>query len=271
MNQVSVLRTAAPLQKTASMRDVTPTVPLECSGLSARYGPIQVCFDVSLSAMPGEIVAVLGPNGAGKSSLLGALAGTVSGQGEIKLCGMDLAPLAAHVRAQRGLAYVPEVRGNIFAILSVDENLQLALHSLPRSERAAMKETVFDLFPILKSRISTDAGMLSGGEQQMLAIAMAVSRKPKALLLDEPTQGLAPAIFDILEETFTKLSQSGLPILMAEQNISFGARIAHRYLVLSGGRLVGSGEGHELRNAGIIVERYFPKDLNGTEEAFATV
>jgi branched-chain amino acid transport system ATP-binding protein len=99
----------------------------------------------------------------------------------------------------------------------------------------------------------------------MLAIAMAVARKPKALLLDEPTQGLAPAVFDILETTFKSLSQSGLPILLAEQNIRFAARVAHRYLVLAGGRLVGAGEGHELHNADRIVERYFPKDLDGSE------
>jgi branched-chain amino acid transport system ATP-binding protein len=184
------------------------------------------------------------------------------------LCGDDFAPLSAHIRAQRGLAYVPEIRGNIFPVLSVAENLQLALHHLPRNERGQMKEEVFDLFPILKTRVTTDAGMLSGGEQQMLAIAMAVARKPKALLLDEPTQGLAPAVFDVLQQTFQTLSRANLPVLLAEQNISFSSRVADRYLVLAGGRIVGAGRGSELSDAGAIVERYFPKDLDGTEDAF---
>lgn len=264
MNQVSVLPVSTPIRQFAALQALAPAAPLVCTDLSARYGPIQVCFDISLSTAAGEIVAVLGPNGAGKSSLLGALAGTVSGPGSIKLCGKDLDALPAHLRARQGLAFVPEIRGNIFPVLSVEENLRLVLHALPQSERADMREKVFELFPILKTRLSTDAGMLSGGEQQMLAIAMAVARKPKALLLDEPTQGLAPAVFDILENTFNALSRSGLPILLAEQNIRFASRIAHRYLVLVGGRLVGGGEGHELQNAETIVARYFPKDLDET-------
>jgi len=264
MNQISMVSASAPAsQRVAQLH----TRSLECRNLSARYGPIQVCFDIVLSASPGEIVAVLGPNGAGKSSLLGALAGVVSGHGKVTLCGEDFTPLAAHVRAQRGLAYVPEIRKNIFPVLSVEENLRLALHYLPRNERGPMKEKIFELFPILKTRLTTEAGMLSGGEQQMLAIAMAVARKPKALLLDEPTQGLAPAVFDILQQTFQTLSKANLPILLAEQNISFASRIADRYLVLSGGRIVGLGLGSELSDASAIVERYFPKDLDGSEGA----
>jgi branched-chain amino acid transport system ATP-binding protein len=241
-------------------REIVDT-PLSCINLSARYGPIQVCFDITLSVVPGEVVAILGPNGAGKSSLLGALAGTVTGSGTVFLCGQDLTRLSAHARARKGLAFVPEIRGNIFPTMSVDENLLLVERVLPRDQRAETREGIFSLFPILKTRLWTDAGMLSGGEQQMLAIAMAVAQKPKALLLDEPTQGLAPAVFDILQHTIAILTKTGLSILLAEQNIGFASRVADRYLVLAGGSVVGSGGNQELGDANAIVERYFPRDL----------
>jgi len=120
-----------------------------------------------------------------------------------------------------------------------------------------MREKMYDLFPILKTRNKTEAGMLSGGEQQMLAIAMAVSRRPTVLMLDEPTQGLAPAVFDILESVIGKFVDEGIAVIVAEQNMKFVSRIATRYVVLSGGKIVGSGMREDLNNEAEIAKKYF--------------
>lgn len=219
---------------------------LMCRGLDVRYGQIQVGFDIALDVEAGEIVTLLGPNGAGKSSLLGALAGLVPSTGEILLRSNDVSTLSPHRRARSGLAFVPEVRGNLFGALSVQENLQLGLRLVAPADRAATYDHLLDLFPILGERVDIGASMLSGGEQQMLAIAMAVARNPIALLLDEPTQGLAPAIFDVLENAFQRLKMNGLALLIAEQNIPFATRIADRFALLSEGTIVQRGERADL-------------------------
>ncbi len=234
-------------------------VLLRCDQVCANYGPIQVCFGINISVSPKEIIAVLGPNGAGKSSFLGALAGIVSNRGSVRLGERELGRLPPHRRAHAGLAFVPEVRGNIFSALSVEENLRLPLQWLARSERMNMRERIYELFPILKTRNTTEAGMLSGGEQQMLAIAMAVSRRPAVLMLDEPTQGLAPAVFDTLELAIARFVDEGIAVIVAEQNMKFVSRIATRFIVLSGGKIVGSGVREDLNNEAEIVRKYFLK------------
>jgi branched-chain amino acid transport system ATP-binding protein len=219
---------------------------LQVERLSARYGRIEVCRGVSFTAADGEFLVVLGPNGAGKSSLLGALAGTVANSGGIRLGEMRLERRLARQRARSGLAFVPEGRRNLILPLTVDENLRLGLRLLPTAERPAMQASLHKMFPILSERAHQMAGLLSGGEQQMLAIAVAIARRPSILLLDEPSQGLAPVILDRLVEIICGLRAFGLTVLLAEQNYRFAARLADRYLVLQGGELVGGGTAAEL-------------------------
>jgi branched-chain amino acid transport system ATP-binding protein len=222
-------------------------VSLAVEGLSARYGRIEICRDITFEVAGGEILVVLGPNGAGKSTLMGAIAGAVAGAGEVRVGKTNLAAMPARERARRGLALVPEGRRNLFQPLSVGDNLRLGLRLLePASERAAMREQLVALFPVLAERGDQPASMLSGGEQQMLAIAVAIARRPQALLLDEPSQGLAPVVLDRLVEAIGALRDQGLAILLAEQNHSFAARLADRFLVLQGGEIRSSGAGAEL-------------------------
>ncbi|WP_458757169.1 ABC transporter ATP-binding protein [Afipia sp. TerB] len=221
---------------------------LSCRNVSARYGRITVVSGVALSVSGGELVAVLGSNGAGKSSLLGAIAGSVSGSGTIEINGRALDNMSAHRRAVSGISLVPEQRRNVFPAMSVRENIELGLRLLSPGERDEQRDFIISLFPILKERQSAMASMLSGGEQQMLAIALALGRKPAALILDEPTQGLAPAVFDTLENAFTALKRAGLALLLAEQNVPFAARVADRYVILSQGEVVRQGDGADLKN-----------------------
>jgi branched-chain amino acid transport system ATP-binding protein len=221
---------------------------LHVKNLSARYGRIEVCRDICFTAADGEFLVVLGPNGAGKSSLLGVIAGTVAGAGEIRIGGQVLQRQLARRRARMGMAFVPEGRRNLFAPLTVEENLRLGLRLLPVAERPAMLTSLHAMFPILSERARQSAGLLSGGEQQMLAIAVAIARRPSALLLDEPSQGLAPVILDRLVEAISGLRAIGLTVLLAEQNYRFAARLADRYLVLQGGEIVGGGTGAELND-----------------------
>jgi branched-chain amino acid transport system ATP-binding protein len=229
---------------------------LNCTNQSAFYGRIQVVFGVSLAIAPGECVAVLGPNGAGKTSLLGAIGGTVRATGETRFNGDDIGRLSAYRRARVGLSYVPEAHRNLFPSMSVRENLDMGLSLSPQPVRPEILHFIVHLFPILKSRMATAAVMLSGGEQQMLAIAIALGRRPTVLLLDEPSQGLAPAVFDILESAFTELRQRRIAVLVAEQNLSFASQVASRYIVLSGGRIVATGGKDDLTDHDRIFAAY---------------
>jgi branched-chain amino acid transport system ATP-binding protein len=221
---------------------------LEVENLCARYGRIEVCRNISFAAADGEFLVVLGPNGAGKSSLLGALAGSVAGGGAIRIGNRPLQRQLARRRARMGLAFVPEGRRNLFSPLTVEENLQLGLRLLPPGERETMRGSLHAMFPILSERARQAAALLSGGEQQMLAIAVALARRPSVLLLDEPSQGLAPVILDQLVDVIGALRRIGLTVLLAEQNYRFAARLADRYLVLQGGEIAGGGTGAELND-----------------------
>lgn len=225
-------------------------------GLGAAYGPIQVVFDVDIEVRRGELVAVLGPNGAGKSSLLGAIAGAVRGGGELRLNGTVLSGLPAHRRAANGLAFVPERRGNVFSSMTVAENIELGMRLAPGDKRDDIRTYILGLFPILAERMNAIAGMLSGGEQQMLAIGMALGREPTVLVLDEPSQGLAPVIFDLLLATFEKLRNQGIGLLVAEQNLPFAAQIADRYMVLTHGSVVADGGREDLKQHDQLLAAY---------------
>lgn len=226
----------------------------------ATYGPVQVVFDVDVDVRAGELVGLLGPNGAGKSSLLGALAGAVRGSGELLLKDKQLRTLSMHQRAANGLAFVPERRRNVFSSMTVAENLALGLRLLPLHRREQGRDRILQLFPILKERMDAVAGMLSGGEQQMLAIGMALGKEPTVLILDEPSQGLAPVVLDILQRTLETLKQEGLALLVAEQNLAFASKIADRYLVLSQGVVVASGGKEELQQRDALLAAYM--DVN---------
>lgn len=235
---------------------------LLCRNVTARYGRIEVCHGVDLSVSAGEVVAMLGPNGAGKSSFLGSVAGLVQGDGDVTVNGQTISHMPAYLRAKNGLAFVPEIRGNLCPALSVRENLGLGLR-LIEGDRDASLQRVLTLFPILEERLSAPAGMLSGGEQQMLAIGMAVARRPRVLILDEPTQGLAPTVYDILRATFAKLRDDGLAIVVAEQNVPFAASVADRFIMLSDGQVVLSGDHHDLQQYDTILAAF----LGGDEDA----
>lgn len=228
---------------------------MSCKGVTARYSRIQVVDGVDLELRAGEMLAILGPNGAGKSSMLGAIAGTVSGGGDINVRGRNISRLSAPARAARGVSLVPEQRGNIFPTMSVSENIEIGLRLLPQDRRDGQRDFIFELFPILKKRDDAAAGVLSGGEQQMLAIALAIGRDPDVLILDEPSQGLAPTVFDLLENTFSILTKKGISLLLAEQNVPFASRVADRYMVLSYGKVVRVGDKEDLRD---------PEDLADT-------
>jgi branched-chain amino acid transport system ATP-binding protein len=213
---------------------------LRLSGLDVRHGRIQVCFAIDLFVRHGEFVTILGPNGAGKSSLLGAIAGLVDSSGHISVNEQSLDGLPARLRAKRNLAYVPEGRRNLFPALTVNENLRLALRLLDRRRRDETREEVFSLFPILRTRLDQQCGTLSGGEQQMLALAAAIARRPSVLLLDEPSQGLAPAVLDEIAAAIDRLRSFGLTLVLAEQNEEFAARLTDRFISIDGGRIASS-------------------------------
>lgn len=233
-----------------------PAAVLECENIAAFYGRIQVVFDASLDVRGGESVAVLGSNGAGKTSLLGAIAGSVQATGRVSVLQQPLQGLPAHKRARCGLAYVPEGRKNLFPAMTVAENLDIGLQLSRPSERNEILDFVLRLFPILKDRKTTAAGMLSGGEQQMLAIAVALGRRPTALLLDEPSQGLAPAVFDILQQAFEELRKKNIALLIAEQNLLFAAQVCDRYIIISQGEVVAAGGRDDLNDNERIMAAY---------------
>lgn len=221
---------------------------LRIASLHAGYGRIEVCRNIALTLADGEFLAVLGPNGAGKSTLLGAIAGSVAGRGQIELNGVALGAMTARGRARNGLALVPEGRRNLFSPLTVQENLQLGLRLLPAAERARMLQELMEMFPILGSRGTQPAGLLSGGEQQMLALAVALARRPSVLLLDEPSQGLAPVVLQNLATQIGTLRGLGVSVLLAEQNHRFAAQLCDRYVVLTSGELSAAGSREDLQD-----------------------
>jgi len=217
---------------------------LECRNVDARYGRIQVCRDISFTVQRGEILTVLGPNGAGKSSLLGAISGIVSGKGSITLNGESIETFSAEKRARHGVRLVPEGRG-LFPGLTVAENLTLGARLAPKEQRESLMARALELFPVLGDRTKQAAGNLSGGEQQMLAIGKTISGAPSVVLLDEPTQGLAPGLFETLRSALLALRDDGLSVLLVEQRHAFARSVSDRTVVLVGGKLVYQGDAGE--------------------------
>jgi branched-chain amino acid transport system ATP-binding protein len=216
---------------------------LSISGLHAWYGESHVLHGVDLEVRQGETVTLLGRNGAGKSTTLKSIMGVIRRRkGEIRLKGQDIGGLALHQVAYRGLGYVPEERG-IFASLTVDENLLLPPTVAPGG---FTMDEIYTLFPNLKERRASQGTKLSGGEQQMLAIARILRTGASFLLLDEPTEGLAPVIVQRIGEVIRTLKQRGMTVLLVEQNFRFARRVADRYYVMEDGRMIDAFTAAEL-------------------------
>ena len=216
---------------------------LSVSNLHVRYGNIHAMQGLNIEVNQGELVCLIGANGAGKSSTLNALAGLVPSTGSVIYQGKEISTLASHQRVGQGLALVPEGRG-VFSKMTVLENLQMGayLHDWRESEL----ESIFARFPRLAERRDQLAGTLSGGEQQMLAIGRALLSRPKLLLLDEPSMGLAPLMIELIFKTLAELKETGLSILLVEQNARGALQLADRAYVLEHGEMTLSGSGQDL-------------------------
>jgi branched-chain amino acid transport system ATP-binding protein len=216
---------------------------LSVRGLQAWYGESHVLHGVDLEVREGETVTLLGRNGAGKTTTLKSIMGVIRRRkGEIRLRGQDIGSLALHQVAYRGLGYVPEERG-IFASLTVSENLTLPPTVAPGGFSI---DEIYALFPNLQERHNSQGTKLSGGEQQMLAIARILRTGASVLLLDEPTEGLAPVIVQRIGEVIRTLKQRGMTVLLVEQNFRFARRVADRYYVMEDGRMVDAFTADEL-------------------------
>jgi len=221
---------------------------LQVEQIEVGYGPLTVLRGVSLSVQGGEIVAIIGANGAGKSTLLKAISGLLTPRaGRIRFRDADITRMPPHRIVSMGIAQVPEGR-QVFADLTVQDNLELGAFSWTRGgqERQADMARIFDLFPVLRERSRQLAGTLSGGEQQMLAIGRALMARPKLLLLDEPSLGLAPMVVRTIFEVISQLKELDLAIVLVEQNARAALAMADRAYILETGRIVGEGPGRAL-------------------------
>jgi branched-chain amino acid transport system ATP-binding protein len=229
---------------------------LEAKGLHAAYGDIRVLHGIDFVVDEGGITALLGANGAGKTTTLRAVCGMVRTQGEVHLGGARIDGRATEDIARLGVAHVPDGRGT-FLELTVEENLRLGAYTRRDSQVDADRERVFGYFPKLRERIRQQAGTLSGGEQQMLAIARALLLKPRLLLLDEPSFGLAPLIVKEIFAIMQRINrEQKVGILLVEQNASLALQIADRAYLLETGRIVFSGPAAEIRNDESIRRSY---------------
>jgi branched-chain amino acid transport system ATP-binding protein len=219
---------------------------LDVSGLAFAYDGAAAVRDVSLTVQPGEIVALLGANGAGKSTTVRMIAGVLRPQrGTIKFEGEALSGAASHHVVKRGITLVPEGR-LVFPQMTVMENLQLGAHIKPRGAIGALVDKAFGLFPRLAERRGQLAGSMSGGEQQMLAIARGLMAEPKLIILDEPSLGLMPTVTQEMFRLIESVNKGGIGVLLVEQNLHQSLRIAHRGYVLEKGEVVLAGSGQEL-------------------------
>jgi len=229
---------------------------LEVQALSVSYGHRRALEDVSLRVAEGEIVTLLGANGSGKSTMLRAISGLVRPQrGRIVFGGQDLARLSADRIVAAGIGHVPEGR-EIFVDFSVRENLLVGAHVVPSGEIAARLEAAWTLFPALRERATQRAGTLSGGEQQMLAIARALMTRPRLLLLDEPSLGLAPRLTREIFRVIERINATGVTVLLVEQNAHMALNVADYGYVLENGRIVMEDTCERLREKDDIKEFY---------------
>ena len=237
---------------------------LEINGLDVFYGDVQALWDLSLNIEKGGIVALVGANGAGKSTLLKAISGIIPAErGQILFSGKSIINLPPQDIVTMGISHVPEGR-RLFSNLTVLENLKLGAY-IPRSRRAITRslEDAFELFPVLKDRMNQKAGSLSGGEQQMLAIARAMMNRPGILMLDEPSLGLSPILVRTMFELITDLNRKNIAILLVEQNIHQALKIADRAYVIKNGKIIMTGRGEELLSDPEIQRAYIGSRWSG--------
>ena len=236
---------------------------LKIRNLYAYYGSVTALSGVTCHVRAGEIVSLIGSNGAGKTTLLNAVCGLVRREGEVVFDGKPITGLAPEAIVARGISQVPEGR-QLFAPMTVAENLELGAYLRQRRKnRAEIRqdlERVFELFPRLKDRLDQEAGTMSGGEQQMLAIGRALMARPRLLLMDEPSLGLAPKVVEDILATLERLRREGLTILLVEQNARAALKIAARAYVLETGRIILSGAAAELLQDRQVTRAYLGRD-----------
>jgi len=226
---------------------------LVVSDLHVQYGKVSAVTNIGLTVEPGRITLVLGANGAGKSTTLRTIAGLVEPMsGTIVLDDVSLVGLKAHKVVRRGISLVPEGR-QVFASLSVAENLRIGGYTSTREKREKNTELAYELFPILRERKDGPAGLLSGGEQQMLAFGRGLMSDPKYIMMDEPSMGLAPAVVDTVMASVREIADRGLGVLMVEQNAEAGLRVADDVVVVNRGESVYSGSAEEARSHSSVV------------------
>jgi branched-chain amino acid transport system ATP-binding protein len=220
---------------------------LDVDGLTTRYGSISALREATLTVGPGEVVGLIGPNGAGKTTLLNTIAGLLTpAAGTIAFDGVDVTGESPERLVAAGMALVPEHR-RIFVDMTVEENLRIGSITRSAAERSADLEEMAELFPVLRDKWSTAAGYLSGGEAQQLAIARALMSRPKLLMMDEPSLGLAPVLVNVVFDLIAGLRSSGRTLLVVEQNATRMLEAADRAYVLRSGAVVAEGTGAELR------------------------
>jgi branched-chain amino acid transport system ATP-binding protein len=219
---------------------------LEVQALESRYGRIPALKGIDLAVSAGELVALVGANGAGKTTLLRAISGVIATSGgRIRFEGEDITHAAPERRVRHGIVQVPEGR-QVFGPLAVEDNLLLGAYTRPRSESAASLESVYAMFPMLRERSRQPAGMLSGGQQQMLAMGRALMARPRLLLLDEPSMGLAPRLVEEVFAHVAELKRRKTTIFLVDQNARAALAVADRAYVIETGRIVLAGSGAEL-------------------------
>jgi branched-chain amino acid transport system ATP-binding protein len=235
---------------------------LRVSDLRVSYGKVEALHGVRMTVHAGQIVTVIGPNGAGKTSLMNAIAGALpasgSMQGHVEILGRDVADMAIESRVANGMCLVPETRA-LFATMSIEDNLLLGSYRRYRAREkhyADQMDVIYTLFPRLKERRTQQAGTLSGGERQMLAIGRAMMAKPQLLLLDEPSLGLAPKIVKDIFRIIVDLKQTGVAILLVEQNARAALQVADHAYVLETGSVALEGPAHELAGDARVIDTY---------------
>lgn len=232
------------------------TALLDVTNVAAAYGHAKVLFDVTLTLQPGEVVALMGRNGAGKSTTLKAIMGLVPATaGTMRFADTDITTMAPHRIARLGLGYVPEER-RIFTDLTVYENLEVGRKPAQSGMRPWTPETLFSIFPNLAEMKGRRASAMSGGEQQMLTIARTLMGNPRAVLLDEPSEGLAPVIVEEMAEAVLRMKAEGIGVLLSEQNLHFAAAVSDRAYVIEKGTIQFGGTMAELEANDAIREAY---------------
>lgn len=231
---------------------------LEVKGLHVSYGAIHAIKGIDLHVNKGEVVTILGANGAGKTTTLRTISGLLKPtEGSIVFDGRDITPVQAHDIVGLGMSHSPEGR-RVFGTLSVEENLMMGAYSLKKHDAKTL-EWIYQILPRLKERTKQLAGTLSGGEQQMLAIGRAIMSKPKLLILDEPSLGLAPVLVKVIFKAIKEIAQSGVTVLLVEQNAKAALKLADRGYVLELGRITHTGSSEELLSSEVIQEAYLGK------------